>query len=55
MAANSAGVIGIVDLWYPEVWFVPKITWALRPGHNGNGYATEAAQRALRSAYEDFG
>ncbi len=46
--------VGLTGLWYPEGWIEPEITWALVPGHHGNGYATEAA-RSLRSAYEDFG
>ncbi|MEM8905134.1 MAG: GNAT family N-acetyltransferase [Actinomycetota bacterium] len=47
--------VGISGLWFPEGWIEPEITWALVPGHHGQGYATEAAGRALRSAYEDFG
>ena len=29
--------------------------WALIPGQQGKGFATEAARRALQAAYEDFG
>jgi ribosomal-protein-alanine N-acetyltransferase len=47
--------IGLCGLWYPDGWIEPEITWALLPAHHGNGYATEAARRALRSAYDDFG
>ncbi len=47
--------LGICGLWYPEGWVEPEITWVLLPEHHGNGYATEAAKRALFSAYEDFG
>jgi RimJ/RimL family protein N-acetyltransferase len=42
-------------LWFPEGWIEPELTWALVPGHHGKGYATEAAQRSLVSAYGDFG
>ena len=47
--------VGLCGPWYPEGWIEPEITWALVPEHHGKGYATEAAKRALRSAYEDFG
>lgn len=47
--------VGLSGLWYPEGWAEPEITWALVPGAHGKGYATEAARRALRAAYEDFG
>jgi RimJ/RimL family protein N-acetyltransferase len=47
--------VGLTGLWYPEGWIEPEITWALVPGHHGRGYATEAAARSLRAAYEDFG
>ena len=46
--------VGLSGLWFPEGWPEPEITWALLPAHHGKGYATEAALRALRSAYEDF-
>lgn len=53
---KSSGVfVGLAGLWFPEGWVEPEITWALVPGQHGKGYATEAAQRALQSAYEDFG
>lgn len=51
---SSGAFVGLSGLWYPEGWFAPEITWALVPGHHGKGYATEAARRALRAAYEDF-
>ena len=47
--------VGLCGPWYPEGWIEPEITWALVPEYHGNGFATEAARRALRSAYEDFG
>lgn len=50
----SGAFIGICGMWYPEGWIAPEITWALVPGNHGQGFATEAADRALRSAYEDF-
>jgi RimJ/RimL family protein N-acetyltransferase len=50
----SGEFVGICGPYFPEGWFAPEITWALMPGRYGKGYATEAALRALRSAYEDF-
>lgn len=47
--------IGWTGMWSPEGWPEPEITYALLTEHQGKGYATEAAARALRSAYEDFG
>lgn len=47
--------VGITGLWYPEGWIEPEITWALVPGCHGQGFATEAAARAVQSAYDDFG
>lgn len=47
--------VGMSGLWYPEGWIEPEITWMLFSEHHGKGYATEAAGRALRAAYEDFG
>lgn len=47
--------VGLCGPWYPEGWIEPEITWALAPSAHGRGLATEAATRALRSAYEDFG
>ncbi|MEX1166049.1 MAG: GNAT family N-acetyltransferase, partial [Hydrogenophaga sp.] len=51
----SVALVGLSGLWYPEGWLAPEITWALVPGQHGEGFATEGALRALRSAYEDFG
>jgi ribosomal-protein-alanine N-acetyltransferase len=51
----SGAFVGLSGMWYPEGWAEPEITWALVPGQHGKGYATEAARRALRAAYEDFG
>lgn len=47
--------VGLSGLWYPEGWIEPEITWALVPGQHGKGFATEAALRALKAGYEDFG
>lgn len=47
--------VGLSGLWFPEGWIEPEITWALMPDAQGQGYATEAAARALQAAYEHFG
>lgn len=52
---SSGSFVGLSGLWFPEGWYAPEITWALVPAHHGKGLATEAARRALRAAYEDFG
>ncbi len=52
---STGEFIGWTGLWSPEGWPEPEITYALLPDHHGQGLATEAAGRALQSAYEDFG
>ncbi len=52
---ESGAFVGLCGPYFPDGWYAPEITWALMPGYHGKGYATEAALRALRSAYEDFG
>jgi RimJ/RimL family protein N-acetyltransferase len=52
---TSGQFVGLSGPWFPEGWPEPEISWALMPGHHGKGYATEAARRALRAAYQHFG
>ncbi|MDT9001801.1 GNAT family N-acetyltransferase [Paucibacter sp. APW11] len=52
---SDGAFIGLAGLWFPEGWLEPEITWALHPDAHGQGYATEAARRALQAAYEHFG
>ncbi len=47
--------IGLCGPWYPDGWVEPEITWALTVDAHGQGFATEAARRALRAVYEQFG
>jgi ribosomal-protein-alanine N-acetyltransferase len=54
-AKDTGRFVGVSGLWFPDGWLAPEITWALVSAEHGKGYATEAARRALRSAYEDFG
>jgi RimJ/RimL family protein N-acetyltransferase len=43
---------GYCGLWSPESWPEPELMWGLAPASQGKGYATEAATRARRFAYE---
>jgi RimJ/RimL family protein N-acetyltransferase len=52
---GDGAVVGLCGPWFPDGWIEPEITWALVPGHHGQGYATEAARRALDFAYGDLG
>lgn len=52
---STGDFVGLTGPWFPDGWIEPEITWALVPSKHGNGFATEAAARALRAAYELFG
>ncbi len=54
-AKHNDSFVGLCGPWYPEGWIEPEITWALMLGHHGQGYATEAARRALNFAYQELG
>lgn len=43
--------VGVVGPWNPEGWPEPEIGWDLMDGHEGKGYATEAARAARDWAY----
>jgi RimJ/RimL family protein N-acetyltransferase len=47
--------IGHVGFWNPEGWLEREIGWVLYPGHEGRGYANEAAMAARTHAYRDLG
>ena len=47
--------VGVVGPWCPLGWPEPEIGWDLMNGHEGKGYATEAAKAALEYAYETLG
>lgn len=47
--------IGRCGPWQPEGWPGPEIGWAFDRSAWGKGYATEAARRCLRFAYEQLG
>lgn len=52
---GDGAFVGVCGPWYPEGWAEPEITWALTPEARGYGYASEAAEAALRFAYNDLG
>ncbi|PSK88646.1 RimJ/RimL family protein N-acetyltransferase [Limimaricola soesokkakensis] len=46
--------IGLTGVWHPEGWDEAEIGWSLLEGHEGRGYATEAA-KAVHDLLEDLG
>lgn len=46
---------GLCGPFCPEGWPEPEILWSLVASHRGRGFATEAALRARRHAYEVLG
>lgn len=52
---ETGETIGMVGLWNPEGWPEPEIGWDLMNGHEGHGYATEAARAARDFAYDTLG
>ncbi|MEM1286157.1 MAG: GNAT family N-acetyltransferase [Pseudomonadota bacterium] len=51
----SGEPVGYCGPMYPDGWPEPEIGWTFIKRHHGQGYATEAARRALRFAYEELG
>lgn len=51
----SGRFVGLVGPWYPEGWPEPEISWTIMPWFQRRGFATEAAIRSLRFAYEELG
>ena len=47
--------VGYAGHWFPEGWLEPEIAYGLLADHHGRGFATEAAEAALRHAYERLG
>ena len=48
-------VIGRVGLWNPDGWPGLEVGWVIRRSRWNNGFATEAAQEAVRVAFDDVG
>ncbi len=51
----SGAPIGIVGLWFPAGFPEHELGWDLFEGHEGQGYATEAAHAARSYAYDMLG
>ena len=51
----TAAPVGLVGLFEPEGWPEPELGWDLFDGHEGHGYATEAAEAARAHAYDSLG
>lgn len=54
-AKDSGDTVGIIGLFDPQGWPEPEIGWDLFNGHEGHGYATEAATAARAYAYDILG
>lgn len=52
---QSRSFIGCIGLWEPEGWPELEVGYWLAPEAHGKGYATEAALRARRVAFEELG
>ncbi len=51
----TGNFVGVIGPWNPLGWPEPEIGWDLMNGHEGKGFATEAAKAALEYAYETLG
>ena len=51
----SGAFVGYSGLWFPEGWPELELGWSLVKSAWGKGYATEAARRARRYAYDELG
>lgn len=52
---DSDQIIGLIGPWCPADWPETEIGWLMFEGSEGKGYAFEAAQAAVRHAYEVLG
>ncbi len=56
IAEDAQGApIGMVGIWNPLGWPEPELAWVLFAGHEGKGYATEAALTVRNYAYQTLG
>lgn len=46
---------GLVGPWYPDGWPEPEIGWIIFPEFQRQGLGAEAANRAVKFAYQDLG
>ncbi|GHF57724.1 GNAT family N-acetyltransferase [Seohaeicola zhoushanensis] len=51
----SGQAVGLVGLFEPEGWPEPELGWDLFDGHEGKGFATEAAEAGRAFAYDVLG
>jgi len=51
----SGLAVGRVGPWAPEGWPGFEVGWAIFPGHQGNGYAVEAAAAAIAWTHDALG
>ncbi|PCH75255.1 MAG: GNAT family N-acetyltransferase [Rhodobacteraceae bacterium] len=51
----TGSFVGVIGPWNPLGWPEPEIGWDLMNGHEGKGFATEAAKAALEYVYEVLG
>ncbi|MBT9384759.1 GNAT family N-acetyltransferase [Pseudooceanicola sp. CBS1P-1] len=52
---STGETVAMVGLWAPEGWPEAEIGWDVMNGHEGQGYATEAARAARAFAYDVLG
>jgi len=52
---STGEFVGWAGLWYPHGFPAREIGWGLVKAKQGNGYASEAAERARAYAYETLG
>jgi len=53
--AETSQLVGWAGLWHAIELPEPELAWSLFPVAQGNGYATEAAERVMRWAAVDLG
>jgi RimJ/RimL family protein N-acetyltransferase len=51
----TGDLVGWAGLWHPIELDEPELAWSLFQAAQGNGYATEAAERVMRWAADDLG
>ena len=52
---STGAFVGMVGPWNPHGWPEPELGWDLMNGHEGKGFATEAARATRDYAYETLG
>ncbi len=50
----SGAFVGYSGLWMPEGWPEAELMWGILPAYRSRGYATEAAGRARKFAFEEL-